>query len=579
VLGDGGGNAAVVGMFWSTSRARLGGNGALGVLLLALVAIGGCKDEAPSVPATPTGTGATDGLPPISVTASDVGDPIAPLRPLMELRTGWCVQIRSLDDQAEAEQMVSTIESEVGQAATLLVAELGDKGTWYRVCVGAEPSRRQAAKAAARWTGRRGKLRKFMDKPKRGQARYFIKERTAAPDRLPSEAQARLLLGAEPDASRRVLLARRGKGEGFLGAVTTAPDAEGRTNVLLVDPEGKQLSLPSAPPPGCTACRAALKEGPVISREAVLVGDFLGTAEQGGGELLVVQEETDNGASYLTLAEVAPLKVIAGIWLGRDRGSLRLVTQVEREQADIDAPKELAVVRNELPVVDDGVCTLRTSVDLYDLQGGKAVHLDERWLKALIERGEQVDLARVVGGLTAALDRLGDAEAASRLCRVAVTRSTDTDVTRHCIGRIAALTHRGDPLAAVNAAGLLAEVAEGLRPAIASPMFEAAAALDQSEELVLLAPDCARRPLVPAASSRSLDENLRLAEAALAQRIDLGELVDAVFVTGRRDFGPETPVGKLTDAWMHRYKTTLSGRHAAIEALLAPVPGAGAKAP
>jgi hypothetical protein len=205
------------------------------------------------------------------------------------------------------------------------------------------------------------------------------------------------------------------------------------------------------------------------------------------------------------------------------------------------------------------------------------VHLDERWLKGLIDAKAPVDLARVVGGLTAALDRLGDTDAASRMCRVAVTKTTDTDVTRHCIGRIAALKSRGDPLAAVNAAGLLAEVAEGLRPAIAAPMFQAAAALDQSEDLVLLAPDCARRPLVPTASSRSLDENLRLAEASLAQRIDLGELQDAVFVTGRRDFGPQTPVGKLTDAWLTRYKTTLPGRHAAIEALLAP--GPGAKAP
>ena len=128
-----------------------------------------------------------------------------------------------------------------------------------------------------------------MDRPKRGQARYFIKERTAASDRTPGEAQARMLLGAAPEEGRTVLLARRGTDGPLLGAVST-PDLDGRTNILLVDEDGKRLTLPEGPPPRCTPCRAALKESPVVSRSAQLVADVGLDAE-----VIFILEETDDG--------------------------------------------------------------------------------------------------------------------------------------------------------------------------------------------------------------------------------------------------------------------------------------------
>jgi hypothetical protein len=43
-----------------------------------------------------------------------------------------------------------------------------------------------------------------------------------------------------------------------------------------------------------------------------------------------------------------------------------------------------------------------------------------------------------------------------------------------------------------------------------------------------------------------------------------------VLVTGARDFGPDSPVGTVTLAWLAKAKQSLPARAAAVEALLLP---------
>ncbi|MCC7109071.1 MAG: hypothetical protein IT382_07280 [Deltaproteobacteria bacterium] len=139
-----------------------------------------------------------------------------------------------------------------------------------------------------------------------------------------------------------------------------------------------------------------------------------------------------------------------------------------------------------------------------------------------------------------------------------------------CLDRVAGLLSARRAIDAVNAGALIAEGAPSLRAAVAGPLLDAVQALDADVRLSAAEPDCALDPLVPGLAALTVDEALKRAAARAAERVALGDLVDAVFVTGARDFGPDTPVGLVTVKWLERLKVSLPARYAAVEALLLP---------
>lgn len=512
----------------------------------------------------------------------NVDDPVGELSRLLGQRRGYCVQFRAVPEKADAVALAERIQKEAKISVGLIEAEIKGRGTWYRLCAGAEPTVAAATAKAEGWTATGGALSPYMEPVAPGQAKYFVKEREVRSHRLPTEPQARLILAARPDGKRPVKMAAMGADGAIaqsLAAVTTPKDAKGRVDVFVVDPQGRSVEIVGEGTPGCAPCGAALASAPVVARRLLGVGNVIA----GDAEEIFIEESTAKKSRILVVLRQqrspdgrVTLVRQAAYWLGTELAGLRLLTEVDTVEADGDVEKELALILTELPVFQNRLCAVRRRAEIHDLTPTTPQPLDENYARAIAVTEDAAKAGQAATLLVRALDRLDDFRSASRICAAYLSRGQDVGLTQHCLGRISALVRQGRKIEAVNAAGLLAESASSLRGAIAGPFYEGVTALDKDVRLTVADDNCASAPLVDAVDKRPLAQTLRIAKAANKERVNLAELVDAVFVTGARDFGPKTPVGKVTAKWVERLRIALPARFAAIEALLA-VPPEGAQ--
>jgi hypothetical protein len=494
---------------------------------------------------------------------------------------GWCAQIRAFDQRAVADEVGQGIISSTGLPVALLRADLGERGTWYRVCVGDEANRVTLKARADKWA--EGPLERFLD-PERepGAPAWWPKERVASQELAapaepatkplassgavaPSEAaprsvpftadQARALLGEKPD-SRRPVWDVAGLEEP-LGVVTRASgDA-----ILVVDRAGAPVPVLRSAPLGCERC------GTASARTLTAVGEL--SAQHPGEELVAIAKDGQGSAWIEVLARGAEgYSPVAGAFVGRDSTSLRTDVVVELRDGDGDGALDLSLRRRELQLADDRLCALRQEGRVYRITARGADELGSAFASAM-GVAEQTGGDRAALALIATFDDLGDHDAASESCAAFLARGRSATVARTCIGRVRTLRGNGHLVAAVNAAGTLASGADALRAAVAGPFFEAAEALDADPRLTAQPVDCARQPLARRASARSMDQLIRVAQTRLQERLSLSDIATDVFVTGSRDFGPMTPVGKITDRWLERLRVTQPARRAAIDAVLA----------
>ena len=239
-------------------------------------------------------------------------------------------------------------------------------------------------------------------------------------------------------------------------------------------------------------------------------------------------------------------------------------------EADADPYQEVVLATRELrtqavPAERGGgevACALEAHAVIYDLGAAGFVRVDPLKMAAVPEDA--------VINVVTALDEHGDHDAASRACAGQLGREPHAATAQLCLQRVRRLIDDGALVAAVNAAGLAAEASPALRVVIAAPFHAAATALDRDPRLFAGEADCARSPLVDGLAARTLRESVRIAEVKQRERVPLGDIADAVFVTGLRDFGPESPVGAITARWLERLQVALPAKGAAIEALLLP---------
>jgi len=543
--------------------------------LVALALLVGCPDEtqAPSPDEADAGT-AADATTPPPLAATSVpppltdlpADPIAALGASLPSKGGWCVQIRSVQTRLEADTLVAAIEKKLQQPATAIEADLGKRGIWWRICVGSEASEAQANTRGGEWTYDGAPLLAFMDEVKPGQARFLVVELPKRVTRLPTRALAELLLRARPDAQRPVTLALAADGR-MLGAVTLPADVLGVSDILVGDSEGKPLAIAPSLPDGCASCTAALTDTRP-SRRVLSAGDV----GPWPGEELLVEEVGAEGKSVLSVLSHEDGALVRRAWflLGTTSASLKVSGDAQAVEADDEAGGELAIRRLELPIVNDRLCALREQTEILKLSDDAAPkRLDADFAAAM-------GVAEVTGGaaptkpLIAAFDSLGDFDAASRVCGAYLKRGKDPSVAKLCIARISELLRRGRVVAAVNAAGALSEASEVFRSAVAAPFYEAVSRLDEDGRVQVGTGDCEAAPLVTGAGDKRLPHLVQLARVRLAERLDLADVVDEVFVTGARDFGTDTPVGAITAGWLGRLRARLPARASAIDVKLVP---------
>lgn len=546
------------------------------LVALAALAVVGCKDEAAApdagsvkVTAVSTTASSTPVLPALAGAAPS--DPVAAIARFLPSAPGgprWCVQIRSVPTRLEADRVSAAIREQAKLEVALIEKDLGERGTWWRVCVGEEASEAAADKKAREWTKAGGVLRPFMDEVAPGQAAYQVLEKKGRPARAPSREQALALLRARPDDDRPPrLLSSSG---GLYGAVTLPPDGAGRSDVAVIGADGSVLAYdPSSRPEGCEACRAALEHGEP-SRRLLGVGDVAAPA----GEEILVEERSGDDDAVLSVLAVDGRSLVRVAWflLGTSTATLRVLGDARALDADGEPGDELALTRVELPIVGDKLCALRERVEVLDLRSQPVRRLDTDWARTM-GVAEQSGGATPTKRLIAALDALGDADAATKVCAAYLSAGRDPTLATLCIARVTELKERGRVVEAVNAAGLLSEASEALRPAVAGPFYHAASALDDDPRLEVGRGDCEAAPLVTGALGKRLEHLVRLARVRVRATAQLADLLPEVFVTGARDFGASAPVGQLTAAWLRRLKERLPAKAAAIEAKLSAAGG------
>lgn len=533
------------------------GRGLSVVLAAALVGALACREAAKPEPPK-----ATDGFLPLAEPQAVDGDPLAVVLAALPPRAGRCAQVKSLKDQAEADTIAEAMRKQAGVPVEVLRADLGERGVWWRVCAGDEDSDARVVARATRWTGPGGELEPFLDAPVAGQPRFFVLERARAEPRRPTVEAARAVAAQRAPGASVVVCG--GPALERLVLATTAPAAGGGTEVLAVDAKGARVPLSSAPAPGCASCEVSLKDGRVQGRRVVAADDLAPMA----GDELVIEEWTERGARLLTVLAVKDSGLVraAGLLLGAERPGFVVRGEAQVVEADADAQRELVLATTELRIQGDAGCALERHAELFDVTDAGVVRVDPMQLPP-----EPADA--LINAVTA-IDGAGDALLASRTCAAHLARDPRAALAQVCLDRVPALLAARRAVDAVNAGALIAEGAPSLRAAVAGPLLDAVSALDADARLTAAEPDCARDALVTGVAALAPEDAIARAAVRAEQRVALGALVDAVFVTGARDFGADTPVGLVTVKWLERMKVSLPARYAAVEALLVPQPAA-----
>jgi len=503
--------------------------------------------------------------------------PSAPRALVVEGRgRAFCIQVKSVNARDEAARLVERLSRDLSLSAHVFEADLGDKGTWFRVCAGAFPDEESAHQKAKEWTAEGGALRPFMDDVQPGQAAYFVKERpTTGKDALPPAISR--ALESVPGVPVRVRVQETPAGEIF--AVDAHDGEHARTS--LFDDQGAELAIAADTGAlACAPCATAIGKLGV----ARLTLHASGPLTRDAGDELLVDETLADGSMLLTVlrTDVRPLVRAASFWLGKPDAARRRGIRAVLVDLDGGPTKEVALVREDLALAGDDLCAIERRVDVFLVE-----RADDRGALVRVDASvsdPKKPLPRV--RLVEIEDALGDTESASVGCGRAAAQGDSGAITR-CQARVLSLRANGQLVDAVSAAGLLSEASSKVRPLIALGLLDAARALDASTQKTVVVDDCAAAPLVRGFVS-SLDgplqgfvfgedddgahKALRAARTAARARHDLGELHDAVFVTARRDFGPEAPFGALAERWLAELKAVLPARAAAIEALLVAPP-------
>lgn len=526
--------------------------------LLVVLALGGCRacsEASAPVDAGPAGL-VVKRAPALDASA----DAVALVSARVPQRNGSCAQVRSIQDATEANAVADRIRAEKQLDVDVIQADLGERGIWHRLCVGREESEARLVARATRWTAPSGDLEPYLDPPTDDRPRFHVLTRESADPRRASVEQARALLGFALVDDAQVWFAG-GPAKDALVLASTAATEDGGTDVVAIDAKGARLTIQDAPPTGCASCTLALREGRVRARRAVGSGDVSPHA----GDELLVEEDTDHAVRFLSLMAVenGALVRVAGVVLENARPGFAQMGRAVVVEADADAPKEVVVATREMRINGDVACTLESHAIVYDLAGPAGfARVDP--LKMPVEPDDAVI------NVVTALDEHGDHRAASRACAAQLGRAPKAAITQLCLQRVRRLVDKGALVDAVNAAGLAAEASPPLRAVIAAPFHAAAEALDRDPRLFAGENDCAKDPLVVGLATRTLGESLKLAEAKQRERVNLGDVADAVFVTGIRDFGGDSPVGGVVARWLERVQLALPAKAAAVEALLLP---------
>lgn len=489
----------------------------------------------------------------------ELADPVAALEALLPAVPGYCVQVRSVEDRGEAERIAAAIRGVLAEEVVLLQKDLGERGTWWRVCVGLAATEDETRRAGQRWTDEAGPLLPFLTAVAPGQARFLVLPRRGRPTLSPTAAMAETLWRARPRATRPPTL--------FLvdgavyGAVAWGGDDGASPGVVVVGSDGVPLPFDLAAPAGsCAACAEALPLRP-SARRWVAVADVAAAP----GDEIVVTEQVGEGPEVLSVYTVHEGRLLRVAWfLLSTAGAAGLVEgEAYVREADSAPGDELVLRRYEQRRLGDDVCELKIRVDVVDLRAPTPRRLEEGWAEAMAAAESSGGAAATLAFIET-LDALDDVEQASEVCAAYLARGRDPTLAARCLQRIRDLEERGAVLEALNAAARLSSSAPALRGAVASPLYLLARRFGDAPGLTAVRPPCGETPLLREVGTAAPAALFARAEDARRSTPSLDEVSPAFFTTATRDFGPSTPLGTIASGWLATLARVAPAHHARL---------------
>lgn len=486
-------------------------------------------------------------------------DPVAALEALLPSVPGYCVQVRSVEDHAEAERIAAAIRGALAEEVVLLQKDLGERGVWWRVCVGRADTEDEARSAGERWTAETGPLTPFLVEASPGQAAFLVLPRAGRPAHSPTAAMAETLWRARPRAGHPPVVFVVGGGvygaAAFLGQDGSSP------GVVVVGSEGVPLPFDlSAPAGSCAACAEALPLRPT-ARGWVAVADVAAAP----GDELIVTERVGEGPEVLSVYAIdgARLRRVAWSLLSTAGAGGIVVGEAYAREADGASGDELVLRRYEQRRLGDDVCDIRIRTEVLDLRAPTPRRLDEGWAEAMAA-AESSGGAGATLALVGTLEALDDVEQASRVCAAYLSRGRDPMLASQCLQRVKTLEERGAVLEALNAAARLSAEVPALRAAVASSLYLLARRYGEAQGLTAVHPHCGERPLLRKVGNAAPSTLFaRAAEARRAQP-SLEDVAPEFFTTATRDFGPTTPLGMLASGWLSEVARESPAHHARL---------------
>jgi hypothetical protein len=463
--------------------------------------------------------------------------PLAPETPVQDLarfipqRDGFCVQIRSVDNEKEALALKNNIQEQLSVPVHILTADLKKKGTWHRICVGNAATEEEATILANGWSKPNGPLIPFMEKAQKGEATFFVKPiGQLAPVFMPQKTQNDRLLQVSPSMERPVFFARAAHVDQWIGVAHSKPDASGRCQLVTTDSEGKSLELVGSKGPGCAACENVLNKQKVLCRQVIGAGDV---GPWPGDELLILEKTEHNESILVVLAQGMKntLERRAAFWHSSFSDDLYLTTDASIEKLSAGAPGVLSLFRSEASLVDGHVCSMKQYGEFWLIFDHERFALQDKKNWVLHEHDAMIPK------IVEYLDSRKLFRQASQICADAVRLVETDDVSSFCLERVRTLVAIGYQRAAINGLALLSLASKPLALSHTRLLADLIVSAGQRMRFDVDQSNCIKNPLVKRSEAKHVEQSIGLA----ASRLDLGakseafgpdQISDALFVSG-----------------------------------------------
>lgn len=524
------------------------------VIVLCLSLTYGCENPSPEV-VTPVAQASSR---PVENTPASMPSTL-PAEELPEVHLlnsdRYAVQVFATQVENEVLARLGAVER-LGYRATIARAELGERGTWFRLLLGSL-SRRDLAEMLGMSIDADKELHALLPPVQPSEPRYLILKKALTLELAPRAVKAVAKLVSGRDYRAAVARFQSGAPQGAMLSIGGDP------RVRLIDAAGAVASpLPAPRFPGCAACSTAASGGRLQSIDILLVDDL--AFDDASEALLSYQYGKTRLASLIAFAGGAekPARELGGFVISEGDANRQLRGHFRLVNGDTDADAEVLFTQYALLSHEGDLCSVQKRTTLFDITSEGLRPLDESHFAGLATAGnserEYLAFAKTARneGAYRLLFRTGVAYLSQG--------SAKAEVGRWFFDALKQYKAADADLVRVETLAWLAAARPEYKTSLAPVLFEVLQRLVANPKLRPRLAGCDEAPLLRA-KTWTIDKPDKLPKYVQASqsRANLLDIPDAVYGTIARTYEPKTAIYQKLEELIALLKQA-SGRHKAV---------------